>query len=310
MVLCKDASTGENLTVVPNSIEQGEIFTVASSLANGTLPDSIDCIYVDEEKTKIQQNIIQTSGGASLNLKDKFGAFTLMSCDLGSPGGSGVKTCLETLSYVIGISNVGPVELEIKDLDFTVGNGGTTTFLGELDSPILVPDGSTTLEVLLFLDRCVKNEICAEIKVEAMPTNGNSRQCQDMDKYCLQTLPYPPNPVPVPVPVPIYLPIPSPVKIPVSIPVNVPFPTPVNAPLPVAVPVPTPVAVPAAPPRSVPVPVSIPTAPQPVPTIPTAPAAAPKSKAGMSKLPASPTIISPSNPSGCPKGQGTCSKGI
>ena len=311
MVLCKDSSNGKNLTVVPSTIEQGEIFTVSSSAVSGTLPDSIDCIYIDEDNVKIQQNIIETSGDTSLNLKERFGAFTLMSCDSGPPGGSGVKTCLETLSYEVEISNVGPVELEIKDLDFTIGDGVTTTFLGDLDSPILGPGGSTSLAVLLFLDRCVEKEICAEIKVEAMPTSGSSRQCEDVDKYCLQTSPLPPKPVPVAVPVyvPVYIPVPIPAKLPVPVPVTLPIPTPVVVPLPVPVPVPvpTPMVVPMVPPVPVPAP-----APLPVPTIPTAPVAAPKSKtpSSMSKVPSSPSNISPSNPSGCSKGKGSCSKGV
>jgi hypothetical protein len=303
MVLCKDTTTGTNLTVVPNSVDQGEIFTVVSSTVNGTLPDSIDCIYIDEEKSKIQQNIISMSGDVSLNLKDRFGAFTLLSCDLGSAGGSDVKTCLETLTYMVDISNVGPVELEIKDLDFTIGNGGTTTFLDELDSPIIAPSGSTQLKVVLFLDRCVEQDICTDIKVEAMPTKGTSRQCQDIDKYCLPTYQ-----VPTPEPVPLYLPVTAPVKIPVPVPVPVPVPfkqpvpvpTTVVAPLPDPVLVPTPVTAPVALPT--PVPVALPIVPLPVPTIPTTPVtapkgmsklptvpvAAPKSKTGMSKLPSSP----------------------
>jgi hypothetical protein len=304
MVLCKDAVTGANLTVIPSSVEEGDIFTVLSNVANGTIPDSIDCIYLDGGKTKIQQNIIETSGDVSLNLKEKFGAFTLMSCDSGSIGGSGVKTCLETLSYVVDISNVGPVELEIKDLDLTIGNEGTTTFLNELDNPVLGPGDLIVLEVLLFLDRCVAKEICAEVKVEAIPTNGNSRQCQDVDKYCLQT-------DPVPVPVPIYLPVPPPVKVPTAVPVKQPIVAPLVAPVPIPVPVPSPVYAPVAPPLSAPIPVSIPVPQYAVPTLPTTPVKAPKSKLGMSKLPTSPTIISPSNPSKCAKAKkGTCSKGI
>ena len=311
MVLCKDASTGENLTVVPNIVEQGEIFTVTSSTPNQTIPEGIDCIYLDEDKTKIQQNVIITSGDASLNLKDKFGAFTLMSCDLGPAGGSGVKTCLETLSYVVDISNVGPVELEIKDLDFTIANSGTTTFLSDLDSPFLSPGESTMLEVLLFLDLCIEKEICAEIKVEALPTSGNPAQCQDVDKFCLQIFPLPPNPVPVPVSQPVPTPVTLPVTAPVYVPVPYPVKSPVIAPFPVPVPVSTPIVAPAA------VPVAPPTVPYAVPTIPTVPVVAPKSMAGMSKIPTSPTLVSPSSPTvcfkgkeGCGTGSGTTSKGV
>ena len=302
MVLCKDSSTGENLTIVPNIVEQGEIFTVAARTPNGAIPDSIDCIYLDENKTKIQQNVIITSGDASLNLKDKFGALTLMSCDLGPIGGSGVKTCLETLNYMIDISNVGPVELEIKDLDFTIGNSGTTTFLSDLDTPFLRPGESTMLEVLLFLDLCIEKEICAEIKVEALPTSGNSIQCQDIDKYCLQIFPLPPTPVTLPVTTPIKVPV----QYPVTLPVVAPYPAPVPMPTPVAVPVrpPTPIVVPVPPPTPIvvpvppptPIPVMPPKVPYAVPTIITVPVVAPKSMTDMSKLPTSPTPVSPTNP--------------
>ena len=283
-VLCKDAATGKNLTVIPRSVEQGEIFTVTSSVTNEPIPNSIDCIYIDEKESKIQQNVIDTSEDAALVLKDKFGAFTLMSCDAGLAGGSDAKTCLETLSYNVGISNVGPVELEIKDLDFTIGNRGTTTFLNDLASPILRPGDSTALEVLLFLDLCVESAICAEAKVEAIPTNGFSGQCQAIERTCLQIFSRPPNPVPapiyvpVPVPTPVKLQAPTPVKMPVTYPVKQPYAAPVTLPLPVPVPVPVPAAAP----------IQSPTAPPPVPaipTIPTTPVTAPKSKTGMSKAP-------------------------
>jgi hypothetical protein len=315
LVLCKNAVTGENLLVQPTTVQQGEIFTVTPNVTSGVLPDRIDCIYVDEKKKKIQQNIINTSGNMPLNLKDKFGAFTLLSCDLGAPpGGSAVKTCLDTLSFVVDVSNVGPVELEIAQLDITFADGTTTTLLGDLESPTINPGDSSALEILLFVDLCSDTKICAAVDVKAVPTNGNPNMCQDYDEYCLQTFPIPPNPaptpikppVPTPVKIPIALPIPIPAPVTLPIPLPIPVPTPVT--LPVPIPVLTPVPLPLTPPVPIRLPVPSPPVSPPVPTIPTAPVPVPKSKSSMSKIPSSSGVVSPSAPVDCPPtGKGGCS---
>jgi hypothetical protein len=320
MVLCKNAETGEDLLVAPAAVQQGEIFTVTPNATSGILPNNIDCIYIDEESKKIQQNIINTSGNIPLNLNEKFGAFTLLSCDLGAPpGGSSVKTCLDTLSFMIDIANVGPVELEIEQLDFTLSDGTTTSFLGDIDNPILSPSNSLALEILLLVDLCSEIEICAAIDINALPTNGNRNTCQDDDAYCVLTLPIPMNPspptpvkspvsTPVNLPVPLTKPVPTPITLPVPAPITLPVPTPFTLPIPL--PLPVPVSAPVQPPSTPPVPISLPVpilpVSPPVPSIPTAPVRAPKSKTSMSKIPSSPGNVGPSTPIACPTGKGSC----
>ena len=41
----------------------------------------INCSLIDPDGVKIQDNIIDVSGDVTLNLKDKFGALTVVACD-------------------------------------------------------------------------------------------------------------------------------------------------------------------------------------------------------------------------------------
>jgi hypothetical protein len=317
LVLCKNAATGENLTVVPSLVRPRGVFTVSSSMAGVALPDSIDCIYVEGEKKKIQQNIINTSGDASLNLKEEFGAFSLLSCASGLPNATTSKTCLETVSYFIEIKNVGSVEIDVTMVDF-IDQSVKTSFAQDVVTPVKAGETSF-IETLVNVDICVGRQICVQVNVEAEPNNGET--CRDTDTYCFQTRPLPPVPLPPPVPVPVKSPtvvppLPRPVTYPITPPVTPPVKSPVPPPLPLPVPVPlksptvvvppapqpvplpvtqpvtppvkSPVAPPVPVPFPVPQPVPLPVAPPPVPlqlpppVIPTAPVAAPKSKGSMS----------------------------
>jgi hypothetical protein len=254
-ILCRDANViTTGLVVEPPTIPLGGVFTI--SAPSGNLPEKVDCIILDSAETQLQQIVIDTSGDVSLNLRDEFGAFTLLAC--GDSGVGGVQSCLETLSYTIDINNVGTVGMEVSIAEF-IFDGVTTSFVSDIDTNIS-PGKSSTVETRQTIDLCVVAEYCAEIKVVANPPNGN--ECQDTDQYCFQVSQLPPAPIVAPAVVP-----------PASVP-SAPVPTPRNLPVPVPEPVPviqipakTPVA-----PAPAPVPASAPI-PQPNPPVkPPAPA--------------------------------------
>lgn len=72
---------GGELRVEPDVVPPGGTFTV-SRRNGGALPQKIDCSFFDIDRTKIQKNIIDTSGDVDLQLQDDFGAFRVESCDL------------------------------------------------------------------------------------------------------------------------------------------------------------------------------------------------------------------------------------
>jgi hypothetical protein len=262
LVRCKNAATGADLKIEPSQVSPMGIFTVAAPVATSVLPNKIDCVYVEGEKTKIQQVIITTSGKAPLNLKEDFGSFTLLSCDAGPPGGKNANTCLETISYDIEIKNSGSIAVEVTTLDIDF-EGVTTNLLPDIDKS-LAPGESVSLSLLLLIDLCVDRKICAEVTFEAKPANG--QLCKAYDKYCFQTKGLPPVPVkpPVPYPAPTKVP-PVPYAVPVVVPTKVP-------PVPYAVPVVVPTKVPPVPyavPYSVPVvvPTKVPPVPYAVPVV-------------------------------------------
>ena len=258
-ILCRDANmitTG--LVVEPPNVPQGGVFTI-SAPSGGSLPAKVDCIILGPSETQLQQVVVDTSGDVSLNLRDEFGAFTLLACGDDNAVG-GVQSCLASLSYTIDINNVGPVPMEITVAEF-IFDGVTTTFVSDIDTNVQ-PGEASTVQTRQTIDLCVSAEYCAEVNIEANPPNGN--KCQDTDQYCFQISPLPPSPVmapataPAPVPLPVApVPVPRPVApVPVPLPVA---PVPVPVPLPVApVPVPQPVA-------PVPVPQPVATVPVPVP---------------------------------------------
>lgn len=220
-VLCKNAVTGEDLSVSPENLVDGQIFTVSPALSQLKLPERIDCIYLEQVSKKIQQNIIDTSGFAPLYLKDKFGAFTLQSCEYGSPDRSLTKTCLETLSYTIGIKNEGSVDVLIQQLNLTLSDGFSESILDEIGSPLIIPGDSVNVTYLKNIDRCVNQQICSSIDVKAVPTNGNTRLCEDYSRLCFNTFVYTPpkvSPVTPPIKVSVPMAVPTLPTVPVSAP--------------------------------------------------------------------------------------------
>lgn len=181
-ILCKNPSNGMALGVEPSKVQPGSVFIVYPLLC-GSLPEKIDCIILDNNNTKLQQLIIDTSGNVPLKLKNNFGAFTLESCVTQR----GEKSCLETLRYDINVDNIGTVAMTITVLDF-IFNKMTVNLLGEVGLNPVPPGQSTALQPMLKVDICAGEEYSAKVNVEATPPNGE--KCQATDQYAF-TIPKP-----------------------------------------------------------------------------------------------------------------------
>jgi hypothetical protein len=176
-VQCVADSDGTALLVEPLTALPGATFTVSNPSSGdggsgGLLPDKINCNIVDGTGTKIQSNLIDTSGNVQLDLKDCFGMMRLEACDQ--------KSCVETLCYLVDNENTGTVDMAITQVDFTF-NGETFNPLSCVEINPLVPNDSASLEPKLDVDICGTEEFCAEVDVEADPPNGNT--CRYSEEY-------------------------------------------------------------------------------------------------------------------------------
>ena len=80
-VSCVDPSSGTTLAVEPTVVDPDDTFTVKSA-SGGQLPQTVECTLTSAETgATVQVNLIDVSGDVTLNLKDKFGALRLETCD-------------------------------------------------------------------------------------------------------------------------------------------------------------------------------------------------------------------------------------
>ena len=198
-VLCRDGEVIEyTLVVEPPVVEIGVSFSVFSP-SGGALPSKINCTVIDIHDAILQQVVIDTSGDVQLNLNDEFGAFTVVACDLPSSS-RGEQKCFEMISYTIGTSNTGTVDMDITVLELLDFDGPVSDafylydLLGELESSTVSPGDSTRVSANVLIDLCVGAESCFEINVEAKSPNGT--MCQDSLTYCIEIAPLPPTPIP------------------------------------------------------------------------------------------------------------------
>ena len=167
IVSCATPS-GAPLLTEPRSVIPGGTFTVSNA---GSLPDKIDCSFSDAIFGELQRNIIDTSGSVSLYLNDRFGAFTLVSCN--------EKTCLATLTYDVDLTNTGTVDMDITVLDFNV-NGQPFAMLNDLPLRFLSPGQSTSVQPKAEIDICGGGfRFDAQVFVQADPPNGALCQARD-----------------------------------------------------------------------------------------------------------------------------------
>ena len=161
---------GEFLVVVPESVRPGG--TVVISSASGVLPPKIACRILDGEGKQLQENRIDTSGTVRLDLGDSFGSLRLDACRRDNEE----LSCLQSLAYQADISNIGPVNMTVQQIEF-VFNGQAFDLLRDISQNPLGVGQSTSLAPTLEINVCDVNELIAVVNVRADPPNGSV--CQD-----------------------------------------------------------------------------------------------------------------------------------
>jgi len=191
--LCLCCTRNYELTVSPGTIYPGDVFTL-SDPSGLHLPTWIECI-ISFNGTKIQTNVIDTSGTVSLNLREKFGSLQVESCD--------DLTCLETVRHIVQISNVGGDPIFISNMNLTTPNV-TWSLTDLLQQNSLSPGEATFVERQVEINTCSGLEFSSQVNVGANLTNGEML-CQGSDEFTFKVAPLPPsvaNNAPVPAPAP------------------------------------------------------------------------------------------------------------
>jgi len=180
--LCVCCTGNSELTVAPETVYPGDIFAVTDP--NGRqLPPKLECI-IFFEGNKLQTNVIDTSGTVGLNLGDKFGSLQVETCD--------TLTCLETVRYIVQISNVGGDPVFVTNMDLTTPNdAGNLTDLLQQDS--LSPGEAIFVERRVEINTCSGLEFSSQVHVGANLTNGEML-CQGSDEFTFKVTPLPPLP--------------------------------------------------------------------------------------------------------------------
>ena len=170
MISCSDGSSGR-LMVEPSFVVEGGTFTVTSP-SFGSLPDRLQCFISNPFGQVMQINTIDTSGDTSLQLFDRFGAMEVVSCD--------DLSCVEELSYEYTLSNVGSADMDITVIDWTY-NGITTSLLPYLNTTVLAPGETVTLQDVRVIDVCLEGSYSVAIDIQAEPPNGEMCQAANAD---------------------------------------------------------------------------------------------------------------------------------
>jgi hypothetical protein len=161
VVGCTDTATGTTMDVQPVVIGEGNVFTV-SNPEGGALPSSVTCSLSDENGEMIQTNAFDVSGAVALNLKDRFGALVLDSCD--------DTSCLETISYTYDINNEGTTEMTVNVVDRTFTAGGTildVDLVNLVNPNPMEPGQVVTIEDTFTIDICRPGAYEIDVTVNA-----------------------------------------------------------------------------------------------------------------------------------------------
>ena len=201
---------GVNMAIEPARVQPAGFFTITNPIAR-LLPPKLYCdIFDPETGTKLQTNIIDTSGTTRLDLEDKYGAMQLEGCN--------DQSCYETLCYNVDIVNIGENCMDLTLAEF-IFNDQTTDLLPLLPVTSLCPEESASIQQKGDVNTCITGQFCAEVQVQADPPDPNAPMCMDSDilKFIIPnqptlspTFPPTPGPNPSPTPAPTFPPTPTP----------------------------------------------------------------------------------------------------
>lgn len=172
-VVC-EASNGVALQVVPSVVLPGGIVRVRTA-DGGNLPEKIDCSLLGPDGTRLQQNVIDTSGNVGIEIDDEFGALQVKGCD--------DVSCVQRIFYDIDIANSGGLSVDITNANIQIGPS-TASFMSHLSDKSLGPNESTTLDQFVELDICSTSEpLCAQVAIETA-TSNNGLICELTTNCC------------------------------------------------------------------------------------------------------------------------------
>jgi hypothetical protein len=179
-ILCVSGA-GERMLLEPSTVNPGGSFSVQAD--NGsTLPQKIDCSISAPDGTKLQQNVIDTSGDVALEIGDKFGAMHLEGCN--------ELQCKVRLVYSIEISNIGDVPMTVDVAQFQF-NDNFKNVLDEVGPNPLEPGATSSIEESIEVNVCNGEEHSAKVDIRASPPDGE--RCDGSREYNFGVQPCPPQ---------------------------------------------------------------------------------------------------------------------
>lgn len=187
-LVCSADPEGDTLVVAPSIVSPGDSITITRP-DGGPLPAQVYCSINDGANggaTVFQEfSFFTTNGddGAELDAKDQFGSLSLVSC---SDGDGIILDCLQILQYTYTITNVGPNDMDLSQLERT-RNNLTASLLDSLSVTNLKPGDVTQVRESEIVDVCEENDFSTFVSVEANPENG--LVCFDEDEYFFEINP-------------------------------------------------------------------------------------------------------------------------
>ena len=187
-IVCTAAPNGNSLFITPTTVSPGDALTITQP-EGGPLPDQIYCVITGEssESANVYQDFsFYTSNGndgATLEVKDQFGSLILDACI--NADGEGVD-CIELVTYTYEISNVGPNDMDLSELERT-HNNVTESLVHLLPVMNLRPGDVTQVTETVEVDICKEADFTTYVSVEANPENG--LVCFDEDEYLFEINP-------------------------------------------------------------------------------------------------------------------------
>jgi hypothetical protein len=169
-ITCAD---GDDTLLFSSNVMEGDDVTITG---DGALPDAVTCSIFSTGGDLLQSFTIDTSGDTDLFLKDKFGSFTLESCD--------AQDCIMEVTYTFEAENTGSVPIEVTSFDRT-RSGEQVDLLTELESTDIAPGESVSASETESIDTCVGSEYFTTLDMVAVSPDG--LECPDEADYFFVT---------------------------------------------------------------------------------------------------------------------------
>jgi hypothetical protein len=200
LVECTDAE-GTQMSVSPAIVEPDEEFSV-TNLVGGALPDGLCCVaYNIANGDAVQTNCLDTSGDIPVDIGDRFGHFTVASCD--------GETCTEEMEFTYTITNIGTSDMDIASItQYT--DSVPESLIGSLNETVLEPGQQVIVTDTVPIYACEPGQHNVDVEVDADSPNGLT--CNAFDNFTVSvesspgtsspapTTPAPSMPTPAPEP--------------------------------------------------------------------------------------------------------------